>query len=326
MELYYLKLGSTPLFDSLFTYFNGSIAVLATMLNLASFIVFKKIKLYKKAFHQYLKCYTLFCTLICLIAIFNNIFTAPRFINLKTSLFSFYKCKITYWFTATINFYLNSLDCILLFERISCLTNKRMIKKFFEINSYLICLILFIVCNLINLTSYFFFSSRNESEYEMAIQNIKVLNNFTYCFREPFFQDWPGRAIPIVIVVFRDGFILIAQIVLSLCSIIMFRRYLKEQMIELNSINELNSSQILNQLEEYNDNLTKMTLYLSLCSIMCNLIIGSGFIMVSFNFSENTSMRLIIFMANLIGLIKHSSNFFLFFHFNRYFRDFFKIK
>jgi hypothetical protein len=151
MELFYIKLGSTPLIDSLFIYLNTNLAILSTLLNLCSFLVFRHIRLNKKEFHQYLKCYTLVCAFICFISIFNNIFTAPRFINLNTILISFYKCKISLWFTTTIHYYLNMLDCVLLLERISCFTTLTFIKRFFKIKPYFVCFILFIFCNLINL-------------------------------------------------------------------------------------------------------------------------------------------------------------------------------
>ena len=47
-ELYYLKLGSTPLFDSLFIYFNSVLALIALLSNAFSFFVFKQIRLNKK--------------------------------------------------------------------------------------------------------------------------------------------------------------------------------------------------------------------------------------------------------------------------------------
>ena len=144
------------------------------------------------------------------------------------------------------------------------------------------------------------------------------MNNFTYCYREPFFQNWPGRIISILIVIVRDCLTLFIQIVLSIYSILLFKRYLNDQLGQLNEYNS--SSQILNKIEEYNDNLTKMTLYLSLCSILCNFIIGFGYVMVSFNTIENMFVRLIIFLANLFGILKYFSNFFLFYHFNKTFR------
>ena len=102
----------------------------------------------------------------------------------------------------------------------------------------------------------------------------------------------------------------------------MLRNYLKVNLIQLCAINPSNSFQIVNQLEEYNDNLTKMTLYLSLCSISCNIAVGLGYIMASYNDLEYLSwMRLLIFFANLFGIIKYLSNFFLFYYFNINFRS-----
>ena len=191
---------------------------------------------------------------------------------------------------------------------------------------HLICFILFIICNLINLVTYFPFGSRSDQDYEYAIQNLnELMKNFTYCYREPFFQDWPGRAILISIVVFRDGFTLLAQIFLSLYSILLLDKYLKDQVSRLSDINPSNSSQIVNQLEEYNDNLTKMTLYLSLCSILSNVGIGFGYITWSYNDPGSLSLiRLLIFVANLFGILKYISNFFLFYHFNKSFRSTFQ--
>jgi len=177
------------------------------------------------------------------------------------------------------------------------------------------------------LATYFIFESRSETEYEYAIQNINILNNFTYCYRNPYFQNWPGRVIPILIVVFRDGFTLIIQIILSLYSIYMFKKYLNEQINQINETNnEYNSKQMLNRIQEYNDNLTKMTLYLSFCSIMCNFIVGSAYVLVSYNIPSTSLMRLLNYFANLFGIIKYFSNFFLFYYFNQKFRTFITVK
>ena len=373
-EQFYLKIGSTWTLDSLFVYLNLPIAILGFVLNLISFRTFSKMKFRrKKIYHSYLKVYTFTSSLSCFLAIFTFLIAAPRYFSFAlTSLASFYKCVLGVWISTSLYYFLSVLDCLLLLERISNLTNNIRIKSFFNYDSWIVCSCLFVICNLINSPSFFVASPRNDDYYAEIIVNLDKIKEFTYCKREPFFFTSSGRLIIILVVILRDFVTLIIEICLSIYSFILFKRYLSRRadVLYLNSnlatsINMLNNSStvkqennrvyineaivnddtdqdiitissdninnpnninnqnvrdIITKAESFNSRLTRMTIYISIFSLMSHFSIAITFIDVTL---DDRSMFIFIssFISCFLSVVKYVCNFFLFYRFNRSFRN-----
>jgi hypothetical protein len=340
IELYYLQLGSSWLFDSLFLFLNLPIAVGGVFLNMISYLIFDRFSKSnfnnKKTYYEYLKIYTLFSLFISLQNSVNSFASAPRYFDMNSYLISFYKCKLAVWIFTLLYYYLNVLDCILLMERLSNLTDGYRVsiylKKFFKLNPKLISFIILIFCVLINVVSYYFISPRSDTEYKKVVKDYKMIIKFTYCNREAYFSELPGVFIVFLIIFLRDCFPLVFEIVLSLYSMFMFRNYLKNRSREFGSIDELASvssrnNQALNKIETYNDKLTRMTIYLCLCSILSHIGVALGSIQVASNQNKgNILARIGIFLSLFLTTLKYFSNFFLYFYFNKRFQSYFKCK
>lgn len=340
-ELFYQQIGSTWTLDTLFLYLSVPLALIGLILNTLSYLIFKEIKFQKKQFKIYIKMYTLFSMLICILNVFNSIVSIPRYFDfILTYAASWYRCRISTWFSITLYYYTNVIDCVLLLERISNITNYPLIKSFFKINSYLICFVLFIICNLTNIISYFFVTPRKDETYMEVMKNIDLLVNFTYCKREPFFQSTLGRTISVLVIFVRDGVVLIMEIGLSISSVILFKKYLKAKSIEFFSIissmnnnnncnsnnGQLNPQQIFDRVQNYNIRLTKMTIYLSIYSILIHVVVAFSYIQVSLDIRNPVLMRTVVLISYSLASIKFISNFFLFYYFNPHFRNFFRCK
>jgi len=209
----------------------------------------------------------------------------------------------------------------------------------------MICILLFIVCNIINLPIFFVVSPRKESDYDEILNDLDKLSTFTYCSREPFFFSQTGRLIIYFNVICRDGLTLFIEITLSVYSLILFRKYLNKQSNQINSISltqlennlnqvidenknnkQLNSSRLINKMESFNRDLTKMTLCLSLCSIVSHFGTACCYILVSLDDKRNLIITTLIFFTFLLFNIKFFSNFYLFYYFNLNFKAFIKCK
>ena len=343
-EMLLNQLGSTWTLDGLFLFINAPTAIVSFTLNFLSLIVFKKLKLSaKKRFTQYLIVYSLFSMFICILVLMNSIAYSRRYFDfIFNDWTSFYICKILTWFTTSVFYFLNIMDCILLFERLTTLTNYRLIKSFFNYNSYLICFLLFLACNVINSPLFFVLIPRKSSEYIEVSHDLDKLTNFTYCYRDPFFSNQTGRSIIMLNVLLRDGLTLVIEISLSIYSLILFQKYLLKQTTQLtvsiantntishqiNAIENVdenqNSSRLMDKLESFNQGLTKMTLYLSLCSIISHFGTACCYILVSLDDKRNLLISSLIFTTFLLINLKFISNFFLFYHFNINFRAYIK--
>ena len=203
-EYFYQQLGSSWTLDGLFLFLNTPLGLIGFILNFLSYIIFEKIKSKtKKILYNYLTMYSFFSMTICLQNCLVSILSTPRYFDfIFTKSASITKCNILSWTISSNYLILNVLDCILLLERLTKITNYNFIRKLFNINSYLICFFLILVGNLINLSSFYITTSRSELEYKEAMNDLDTLTNFTYCYRQPFFLNQPGKSLVVVTILF----------------------------------------------------------------------------------------------------------------------------
>ena len=331
-ELFYQQVGSSWILDALFLFLNTPLGLIGFVLNCLSFYILFKIKQKtKKILYSYLTMYSLFSMSLCILNTLLSILSSPRYFDfIFTEPGSFIKCNLLTWANTSNYFILNIIDCILLLERLTTITNYNFIKSFFNYNPNFVCILIIILANLINLSSFFILSSRSNLEYKEAMNNLETLTNFTYCYRQPFFLNQTGRSLVVVTIAFRDIISLLIELLLSIYSIIYFRRYIKQKSIESNSFQNLNSTSSQNQIdlikkiEKYNINLTKMTIYLSLCSMISHFGIAIFYIQISNNDKESFLRRYSVFITTFLVNLKFLSNFLLFYQFNVNFRYYFK--
>ncbi len=227
------------------------------------------------------------------------------------------RCKIQTNFLATLFFYLNTIECVLLLDRIASVCQIPRLKSLLKINPWCISLVLFAFCNLVQAPSYFYFSARTSQEYAQAQADAyQYSSNFTYCFQEPFFTSIAGRILTILSILTRDILMIFVEVFLAFYSIFAFKRY-------LNNLRAFNSAHIFNRLEIFNIGLSKMSILLSLMSVMAHIFAGLAVSIGAFDRSGFIG-RIFTFTAAFFASIKFISNFFLFYYFNQSFHDSFR--
>ena len=315
---------SVWLMDDLYFYLNSPLSIIGSLLNLINFIAFQRIKFPKSRliFHQYLKIYSLFSLFICLIILFNSLAAMRYYLDNDNHYWiRFYRCKIFTWFTTMLVQYLNLLDCVLLFERLTFIggSNTIRMKKFFTYNSYFVCFILFLICNLINLPSYFFLLPRNEQ----TVNDLWSFENklISYCERNAYFTESNGRIFVYLVILFRDILTILIEIGLAILSVVSFRKYIEK--ITLLPNNESRRARLFKKAELYNLHLTKMTWYLSLLSIFSHIGFFTCYVLCYININDPTIFLSLILISFIFINLKYTSNLYLFYHFNEKFRDYF---
>jgi hypothetical protein len=330
-ENYYIQIGSTWLSDTISVFVLAPLGFITICLNFLSFCSFLRMnKKLETNLTKYFRAYTLTSFIGCLLASLYFL-TSPRYFQFANSfLISFYRCKVSQYII-TLNFYANSLDCLILFERNACFLDK--MKQFSKINPYIVSLIVFILCNIINSPYLFYSFTRDENEYISAMNNLE-LKNFTYCQRNPFFLTIFGHIILILVIIARDIIVLILQICFSIASIVYFKEYLrlKRNSMMCNTISTTNENlkyitdvneTSLNRSELFNSKLTKMTIYLVSCSTILHLTLAIGYLVIVIFFSQSTLIANYFSIACiLIAFFKYISNFLFFYNFYHFFREF----
>ncbi len=216
----------------------------------------------------------------------------------------------------TIFFYLNTIECVLLLDRIASVRIMPRITSLLKVNPWFISLILFLFCNLVQLPSYFYFSPRTSQEYAQAQrESLQYLSNFTFCFREPFYTSEISPFLTISATLVRDILMIFIESSLAFYSIYAFKSYLSD-------LRGSNSSHVFNRLEMFNIGLSKMSLLLSSISIMAHILVTASVLSVSNN--NIILSRFLTCFATIFASLKYISNFLLFYHFNQSFHDFFR--
>jgi hypothetical protein len=359
-EYLLLQIGSTWLLDGLHIYLVTLLGTIGFFLNIISYWAFCNIRFHKRILKSFMKVYTLNASVCCLFAIFNFTARSPRYV--ETISFSniggFFRCKSTQIVVA-LYFFGSVLDCLILLERLSNFVQK-ISNIFIRSKSTQVISISFFLCILISCPFLFDYEIRSRNEFYDAINNLNIQMNekFTFCGRNPFFQTLFGIIIFGSVITIRDFITLIIEIVLSISSIILFKRYLnnkkkfihsnqqnmhlnhgsiQNQHVNINTTNITDSLRsnleestaqsrqlniLINRADKFNTNLTKMTLYLTFCSILLHLIAA---IITIFLIANNNSFTAHVFVLIIIGAyhLKFISNFFFFYRFNNNFKLFF---
>ena len=349
-ELFFIKIGSTFIIDSLHLFLILPLGIVCFCLNFLGFLAFLKINFRKGILKHYFIVYTFCGWVISIFSIFNALSRIPRYSTTISFyvLFNLYRCKLS---TIGTNLYLLMiiLDCILLLERISNFHEK--LEKFFKQNNpYLICLVAFIVVNILNMAQFFTFNPRNESDFYLTMNDLEKIQSFAYCIRDNLLTTPYFKIISITVFLIRDVLTLFLEIILSIIAIKTFNRNLTKSLVltftkgnnsnkmttqgqaQLNYRSKINTQERrlslsirannkLNIITSLNAKLTKMTIYLSICSIVSHF--GIILTYIAFGSDDNSIWAHYMAFLNVFSIqIKIFSNFFFFFYFNTSFRNF----
>jgi hypothetical protein len=277
----------------------------------------------------------------CFFLTFLFLSRAPRYFSFSfTLLATVNRCKLSYWISPTFTYMVRFLDCFILTERISYFVPK--LEKFPKYNAFKVSLFTLFFSFFINSPYFFFLKIQNESTFYEAMTNITLLNSFTYCKREEFFLNGIGRIILYLETFLVDGITTLVEISLTITSIVLFNKFIKEKFqrlngsnqicmnvirIQLNSttINDFNMNKTFRSLNAYNSRLTKTSIYLSTFSILINLT-GVFATWAFIGEDNNIFGHYVIFIVKFLLYVKYISAFFFFFYLNDKFRTFIREK
>lgn len=180
-----------------------------------------------------------------------------------------------------------------------------------------------IICILINIPSYFQLRIRHDYEFDYNNYDYDSLQNFEYCDKESFSKSLIGKVLLFGVFILRDLVTLLIEILLAYKSLRSYKFYLNQRTVVLNLHSTLsqnfNSTSYVER-KNKNNNLTKMTLVLSLASIICHVF--SFCLALTLLLYKNQAF--LLFSCIFFILFKNSLNIFSFYFFNKNFKKSFR--
>ena len=322
-QLFYLSIGSTWTFDSVYLFFVSPMAFISFILNLFCIYVVNKIKLKSnnhKNLYTYFKINLINSSVLSFIVIFSFISYSPRYFQFALSyLARIYRCHIANSVATTLYFYSNIFDLIITFERLSIFMHRL---DFFKRKSpFKISMLTLFVCTLVNSPIFFWNYVKTDEEFYQGAFDLVNIDYFTYCGRTNFVESHLGSILSMVTLFLRDITTLLIEISINVFTIIYYYKYVSKR-INLNTFNMANGGN-----NSDNDaiwieiRLFFMTIILSFISLLCHILTCFTTFMLINHDINSTFIYLMILISILVVTFKQFINFFVFFLFNSNFKN-----
>jgi hypothetical protein len=308
---------TTYFLDSLRFYLTTPMAIIGTILNTISFIILSAKSFSKINIFKLMKVYNLASLLLTFGLTFSFLNSPNIFFDLSISMISrIYTCYFLNWFIILIFVYGNCLDILMNLERALSYSNGyRNIKK---ISPYLICFIVLIICAVIHLPS------------DLAMTHTpddQLYTKLNLCYSTTFAFESVTRMILIVSYIIEGPIVMILVIASNILAYISFKSFLKRknESVNIKRSAELTEREKTKQAktEKMNQKLLKMTIYLTIFSIITHFIqFGAQLIVYVFNAKVNSIFfGWTRFAYIFIVIFKHFFTPFFYYYFNRNFKD-----
>ncbi len=333
-EIFLSKMGSSLERDIIFLFVLTPMGIIGTILMSISFIIFMHKDFRKIALFQYLQVYT-FSSLVQAATLIFMFYKAPRYLfDISISMSArIYTSKMLSAYVIALLFFYNDIILILLnLERISHFAENGA-KNFKKVNPYLACFILLIICELINLPTFFVYEPSTDQDIQTALSSYKNVLAFKgIYYKTSFGESSLGRALVIFGYVVKGLITLLIDLGSTMASAYYMREFFnKKQRIQQStpgisasgvSAAPSNNNRQNNAAEKAKVNHMKMILYLSICTVFFHFIVFAcdTIIVVS---KDRQLLRWVSVVLMLVVAVKQILNFFFYFFFNRKFREFF---
>jgi hypothetical protein len=319
-SLFLDSIRNTWIAEIFYLYLIVPMGILGTILNIITLIIYyqnkKKLPLFK-----YLIVYSACCVIIAIIGILFFYVCPYQLFDLAVSYFGrIFKCYILSSNGNFLFFYINSLDVLINFERTLNFCYK--FQKLKEISPYKICLVVLILCLIINIPN-------NMAQEMVQTEDLPVkLKN---CVATSFALKPYGKILLLVSFFIQGPLLLLLILISNILSVLSFKNFmkLKAEILKINKqqLEQMTSNEEkkLRKYEKLDKNLLKMTFFMSLFSFV-NLFIqfvANTFILVFPNQFNNFITGSIMFIFVFVVCLKQFLNFFFQYYFNLKFKKHF---
>ena len=328
-EQWIIYFGGSSMVDSIKVYLFTPLALLGVLLNLVCFFVFISKEFRNQPLYSYFRIFTLNSTLIEALQATVFLVKTYEFFDFSNTYASFFYFSFLYRpILSTAYFYGNVLDVLITLERICQLNKKFTILK--KASPLLLCFFSLVFCIIINIPS---FMINNVSYIDLKTSPTESFRLFYFSY-STFARSFLGKILTYVVYVIRDGFTLIAQVVLGIILIILVKRYANRRKRLFNlgynstpdqsSMNSDKAKVSTNPMVKKTDSKIDRKVTLMVIFICTLSSVEHLFVLVSavyFYYIVNSIGIMLSLVSDFFIILKSLSNFFFFFFFNKIFRD-----
>lgn len=322
-ELIFKRVGSSWLYDSLYLFLITPIGIISSLLNAISLIIFFKKEFRSIKIYKYYQVYTFNNLLISSILSCFFFFT-PRYLFTTSLSYNgrIFKCLvIPSYGMALFFFYGNAMGILLNMERASNYCNKY--KHFKQTQPYVYCLILFIICFIINMPTCILIKMATDEDIQYALTSIDNAKLFKgICLRNPISLTILGKIVTIFGYAVKGLLTLCFDIGSNLLSMIAYKQFINAKMRTLNPTAANDTQTKMIELKKKKQ--TFMTFYLTVFSIFVHSVEFAADIIIFFYSSDPRYLFGFSFFIIFVIALKQTVNFVFFYVFNKNFRNCFK--
>ena len=312
-SIYYMIVGSTWTYDSIYLFLVTPMGFLGLLLNLIAFGIFISKRFRSQPLFKYLQVYT-FNSLILSATFSLSFLISPRyFFDLSHStLARIFKCYLVPSVIVSLVFYFNNaLDVLINIQSAAVYTN-----RFKSTNPYVLCAIVFAVCFVVNSPNYLLITMSTDEQVNHGLSSLANILKFKgLCLRNPIYLTPYGTVITLFGFAVKELLTLCLEIASSLASIYCMKSYYKRN-------RQLTNQTRLVSVDERKK--TLMALSLTALSIGIHVFEFAAVLLIFFFYANiqpfEFSMLIYVFIS-----FKQLINFVIFFLFNKKFRDIFRL-
>ena len=335
-KVYILTAGSNTSFSSLTAALNSiaffypieilylsiflSFSVSGVLLNIISLFIFSQ-KQFQIPLYIYLRCISFVGIVGNLVAIIRGIMSCPDFLPAANNFIGQWMDAFIYMGVYNVSFHFKILlDIVIVIDRIIVFAPR--LKAFYKLAPYQLMLILLAMAIVLNLPYFFLYYYPNRITFLLEDSQV------WYMWTQGLFtwSKYPnyGYYIMYVIYFFKNFLTFIVAIVVNIASLILFRRHFsaKAKLTYTQSIAH-NSSQTKSVQAE--KNMYKMVFVNAFASFLHACIVLT-FTITNLNTAKtNLTIRVLQFLSHFMAVLRHWSNFLLFYSFNNIFEKEFRL-
>ena len=316
---------TTYLTDALNLYFIVPIAIIGSYLNYIGLEILPKKSFRNLNIFKLMLIYNLISFIITFITIFYFLYTPHILFEISISKIGrIYSCNFINWFLLFFFFYGNCIDVLMNLERAVSFSNK--FEKLKKTSPYLICFIVLIICLIIHFPSNLSQSFTPDNELFIKLR---------LCYATTFTTRPITRLILMISIIIEGPVVMILVIGSNLLAFFSYRSFLKrkEETTRINNNNKRTDQPQLTEIQKRkihkNDKmkqkLLKMTIFLTLFSVIVHMIQFGAQIVISLFSSDNKLVfAWAFFIFSFIAIFKHFFTIFFYYLFNYKFKNYVK--
>jgi hypothetical protein len=320
----YQKIDSSWQMDSIYLFVISPMSLIGFILNICCFfILLPKNKIKQARLYKYLRIYSFNSSVICFINAFIFFSFSPKYFKYTFEyLVRFYRCKIIGYFSICLYIFGNILDVLIALDRLSIYLNKKM-DKFNEIKPYKKCVLLFLICLILNLPLLLSITvSINQDLINLSTQNSIYLN----CIQTNFSKTKCGFIINLAFIFVRDIITFLIELT-CVCLLFYYYKYATIQFDKYYIAQTRSFTMNLSRLKKktyQGRNLLLMSIYSSsISTVMHTIFLVTTFTAAFLKIENSIQDEIIILIFILSIILKHVFNVLIFLKFNRkYFKRF----